>query len=111
MIAAAAALPLAAMSGCDGVDVLASPPQQAPDVGLLRAAIAAERLMITQYADVLRGLGKSSPAALTRALEPLLAEHRAHLAQLQSRLTVPAGSASPSPLPSRGAAVAQTVPT
>src|SRR5258706_325840 len=111
VIVAAAALPLAAMSGCDGVDVLASPPPQAPDVGLLRAAIAAERLMITQYADVLRGLGKGSPAALTRSLEPLLAEHRAHLAQLQSRLIVPVGSASPSPLPSRGAAGAPAVPT
>ena len=111
VIAAAAALPLAAMSGCDGVDVLANPPPQAPDVGLLRAAITAERLMITQYADVLRGLGRGSPAALTRALEPLLAEHRAHLAQLQSRLIVPAGSASPSPLPSRGGAGAPAVPT
>jgi len=100
LIAAAAALPLVAVSGCNGVDVLASPPRQAPDVGLLRAAIAAEQLLVTQYAAVLRGLassGAGGPAALTAALEPLLGQHRAHRAELRSRLVVPAGSASPPP--------------
>ena len=100
LIAAAAALPLVAVSGCNGVDVLASPPRQAPDVGLLRAAIAAEQLLVTQYAAVLRSLtssGAGAPAALAAALEPLLGQHRAHLAELRSRLIVPAGSASPSP--------------
>jgi hypothetical protein len=117
LIAVAAALPLAAVSGCNGVDVLASPPSPAPDVGLLRAAIAQEQLMITQYAAVLRSLGSpgtgpagGSEARLTAALQELLAEHRAHLAQLRSRLIVPAGSASPSPSPSRRAAAAQAVP-
>ena len=117
VIAAAAALPLVAVSGCGGVDLLASPPSPASDVGLLRAAIAAEKLMIAWYAAVLRGLpsagaaggGGGSPAALTAALEPLLAEHRAHLTQLQSRLIVPAGG--PSPSPSRRAAGAPAVPT
>jgi hypothetical protein len=52
VIAAAAVLPLVAVSGCDGADVLASPPSPAPGVGLLRAAIAAEQLMITRYAAV-----------------------------------------------------------
>jgi hypothetical protein len=91
VIAAAAVLPLAALSGCDGVDVLGQPPSPAPDVGLLRAAIAAEQVMIARYDAVLGG------APSLAALEPLLAEHRAHLAQLRSRLIVPAGSASPSP--------------
>jgi hypothetical protein len=102
LIAAAAALPLVAVSGCNGVDVLASPPRPAPDVGLLQAAIAAEQLLVTQYADVLRGLassGAGASAALTAALEPLLGQHRAHLAELRSRLIVPPGSASPSPSP------------
>jgi hypothetical protein len=116
VIAAAAALPLVAVSGCGGVDLLASPPSPAPDVGLLRGAIAAEQLMITRYAAVLRGLpsagaaggGGGSPAALTAALEPLLAEHGAHLTQLRSRLIVPAGGPSPSPSPR--AAGAPTVP-
>ena len=148
LIAAAAALPLVAVSGCNGVDVLASPPRQAPDVGLLWAAIAAEQLLVSQYAAVLRVLvaaviatlaimigfgfalervvlrpllgrpvvavimatiglaavlrgltssGAGASAALTAALEPLLGQHRAHLAQLRSRLIVPAGGATPSP--------------
>jgi hypothetical protein len=121
VIAAAAVLPLVAVAGCDGADVLASPPSLAPGVGLLRAAIAAEQLMITRYAVVLRDLrnrgaeagagtaGSGSPTALTAALEPLLAEHRAHLTQLRSRLIAPAGSASPSP--SRRAAGRPAVPT
>src|SRR5262245_31877000 len=75
LIAAAAALPLVAVSGCNVVDVLASPPRPAPDVGLLQAAIAAEQVLVTQYAAVLRGLtssGAGASAALTAALEPLL---------------------------------------
>ncbi len=108
MLAAAALLPLAAASGCDGVDVLAAPPRPAPDVALLRSAIAAEQLMVARYANVLSaarnpgggtpaaGRGGSRAAALAAALEPVLAEHRAHLAQLRSRLIVPAGAA-PSP--------------
>jgi hypothetical protein len=112
LIAAAAALPMLAVSGCNGVDVLASPPRPAPDVGLLQAAIAAEQLLVTQYAAVLRGLtssGAAAPAALTAALEPLLGQHRAHLAELRSRLIVPPGSASPSP--SARATRAPVVPT
>jgi hypothetical protein len=110
MLAAAAMLPLAAVSGCDGVDVLAAPPSPAADVTMLREAIAAEQLLITWYAAVLRDAGKAggtpaggSPTTLTAVLEPLLAEHRAHLAQLRSRLVVPAGSAA-GPSPSRRAA-------
>jgi hypothetical protein len=87
-------LPLAAVSGC-GADVLAAPPSAAPDVTVLREAIAAEQLMITCYDTVLHQAGGSA-GSLAGALEPLLAEHRAHLAQLRSRLIVPAGSkASP----------------
>jgi len=92
VLAAALALPLAAASGCGGADVLAAPPHQAPDVTLLRSAITAEQLMIARYGAVLAG----SSAAVTSALQPLLAEHRAHLAQLRSRLVVPAGSPAPS---------------
>jgi hypothetical protein len=96
VLAAAAAVPLAAVSGCDGVKVLGTPPSPAPDVTGLRDAIAAEQLMITRYAAVLHDAGGSS-AGLTAALEPLLAEHRAHLAQLRSRLVVPAGGPASSP--------------
>jgi Ferritin-like domain len=111
VIAAAASLPLVAVTGCSGINVLASPPSPAPDVGLLREAITSEQLMVTWYSEVLRNTGSASGSAagLTAALEPLLTEHRAHLAQLRSRLIVPAGSASPSP--SHKAPVAPVVPT
>jgi hypothetical protein len=101
VLAAAAMLPLAAVSGCGGADVLAAPPSPAPDVTVLREAIAAEQLMITRYTTVLHQAGASggSAGSLSGALEPLLAEHRAHLAQLRSRLIVPAGSKASSATP------------
>jgi len=113
VLAAAALLPLAAASGCGSVDVLATPPSEGPAVRLLRSAIAAEQTMIAHYGTVLRG-AHGGGADLTAELEPLLAEHRAHLAQLQSRLVIPAGSAAstqPSPSPSGRAATAPAVPT
>jgi hypothetical protein len=97
VLAAAAALPVAAVSGC-GVDVLASPPRAAPDVDQLRSAIAAEQVMVERYDAVLAG----ATGAVAAALRPLLAEHQAHLVQLRSRLVVPAGSRSPSPGPRAG---------
>jgi hypothetical protein len=99
VLASVAALPLATISGCAGPDVLAAPPEPAPDVGVLRSAIAAEQLMVDRYTAALgraRGAGAASgggwPPALTAALPSLLAQHQAHLAQLRSRLVVPAGS-------------------
>jgi hypothetical protein len=111
VLAAAAMLPLAAVSGCDGADVLATPPSPAHDVVVLREAIAAEQLMITHYATVLREAGTAGGSAgtLAAALDPLLAEHRAHLAQLRSRLVVPSGGpAAPRARPSPTAAVPAT---
>src|SRR3984885_4139565 len=80
VLAAAVMLPLAAVSGCDGPDVLAAPPSPAPDVTVLRGAIAAEQLMITRYTTVLHQAGAAG-GSLAGTLQPLLAEHRAHLAQ------------------------------
>jgi Ferritin-like domain len=119
VITAAATLPLAVASGCGGVDVLSAPPRPAPDVALLRSAIAAEQLMVARYTNVLnaaRNPGGATPAArrggsptaLAAALEPVLAEHRAHLVQLRSRLIVPAGAA---PSPSERAPAAPAAPT
>jgi hypothetical protein len=93
VLAAAITVPLAAVSGCGGADVLATPPRPDADVGLLRSAIAAEELMIARYGAVIG----NATAAVTSVLAPLLAEHRAHLAQLRSRLVAPAGSQTPSP--------------
>jgi hypothetical protein len=107
VLTAAAMLPLAAVSGCDGADVLATPPSPAADVVVLRQAIAAEQLMISHYTTVLHQAGAAG--SLQAALDPLLAEHRAHLAQLRSRLIVPAGGpAAPRARPSPVATVPAT---
>jgi hypothetical protein len=98
VLAAAAGLPLLAVSGCKGVGALATPPRPAPDVAVLRSAIAAEEVMIARYDAVM-----TRSASLAARLRPLRAEHRLHLAQLRSRLIVPpasAAAASPSPSPS-----------
>jgi hypothetical protein len=98
LAATVASLPLLAVSGCKGVGALATPPGPAADVALLRAAIAAEELMIARYDAVI-----TSSASLAAGLRPLRAEHRLHLAQLRARLIVPPGSAAaatPSPAPS-----------
>jgi hypothetical protein len=102
VLAAAAALPFAAASGCDSVKVVGAPPPPAPDVTTLREAIAAEQLMVDRYTAVLRNAG----GTLATALQPLLDEHRAHLAQLRSRLAVPPGSRYRLPAPSARASAA-----
>ena len=97
VLAAAAGLPLLAVSGCKGVGALAAPPRPAPDVAVLRSAIAAEEVMIARYDAVM-----TRSASLAARLRPLRGEHRLHLAQLRSRLIVPpasAAAASPSPSP------------
>ncbi len=96
MLAASAALPLVALAGCRGVGALAPPPAPAPDVDVLTTVIAGEQLLIARYEAVL-AVPRYRAAGLKATLEPLLAEHRAHLAQLRSRLIVPAGAARPSP--------------
>jgi hypothetical protein len=98
LAATAASLPLLALSGCKGVGALATPPRPAPDVAVLKAAIAAEEVMIARYDAVI-----TRSARLAGSLRPLRAEHQSHLVQLRSRLIVPPGSAaaSPSPSPSR----------
>jgi hypothetical protein len=105
LAATAASLPLLAVSGCKGVGALAAPPRPAPDVAVLRSAIAAEEAMIARYDAVI-----SRSASLAGGLRPLRGEHRRHLAQLRSRLIVPPGSAaaaSPSLSPSGQAAHGQ----
>ncbi len=95
LVATAVSLPLLAVSGCKGVGALAAPPSPAPDVAVLRSAIAAEEVMIARYDAVM-----TRSASLAEGLRPLRAEHRQHLAQLRSRLIVPPGSAAAPPSPS-----------
>ena len=101
LLAAALAAPLLAAGCSRGFGALGTPPKPAPDVAVLTGAMDAEKLMIARYEAVLA----RSPA-LSGALDPLLAEHRAHLAALAARL-VP-GAARPSP--SASASPAVTVP-
>jgi hypothetical protein len=98
VLAAAASLPLLAVSGCKGVGALAPPPRPGPDVAVLRAAIAAEEAMIARY-----GTAITRFPGLAKTLTGLRAEHRLHLAELRTRLVIPPGSpyrsgfASPAP--------------
>jgi len=100
VLAAAASLPLLAVSGCKGVGALAPPPRPGPDVRVLRAAIAAEEAMIARY-----GTAIARFPGLAETLTRLRAEHRQHLAELRTRLVIPAGSpyrrgfATPAPRP------------
>lgn len=107
VLAASAALPLL-LAGCKSLAVLAAPPATPAGVALLQDAISAEQLMIARYEASIRALDGSRPDLLP-VLRPLLAQHRAHLAQLRSRLVIPAGAAaaaSPAPGPRPSAAPA-----
>jgi hypothetical protein len=90
LAASAAVIPLLA-SACRGAQVLGTPPPPGPDVRLLRSAISAERLLISTYRAAIPRA--SADATASAVLAGLLAEHEQHLAQLDSRLVVPAGSA------------------
>jgi hypothetical protein len=94
LAATAASLPLLALSGCKGIGALAAPPRPAPDVAVLRHAIAAEVLMIARYNTAIKG-----SASLAGTLAPLRAEHHLHLTALRARLIVPPGSAAASSQP------------
>lgn len=100
LTASAAAVPLL-ISGCRGVQVLGTPPPPAPDVRQLHTAITAEQQLISRYHAVLASSARNTPAAAS--LGGLLAEHEQHLAQLRSRLIVPAGSAQSVPANSTAA--------
>jgi hypothetical protein len=117
LLAGAATLPLLA-AGCRGTMALGTPPQPAPDVGVLRDATATEQTLVTRYQDALRLL-RAAPAtgnepALSAILARLLAEHQEHLRQLRARL-IPgspqaAGSRPPRvPRPARPSTTGQAV--
>jgi len=108
LAASAAALPvLLASAGCQSSDVFAGPdplagrPALSSDVIALQGVIAAEQAMIALYrAAVDAGLRATGQAlGQEELLEGLLAQHRQHLGQLQAKLVVPSGQASPSASP------------
>jgi hypothetical protein len=81
-------LPLfVALSACAGhPDPLKDPPPLAPDVRTLESAVLAEDNLVYLYTKTI-----AAHAALAKQLSPLLAEHQAHLSQLQARIIVPPG--------------------
>jgi hypothetical protein len=98
LAASAAAVPFLA-TACRGIQVLGTPPPPAPDIRVLRSAIAAEQLMIARYRAAIRQAGKDGPPgqAAGAGLTGLLSEHEQHLAQLRARLIEPAGYTPPRP--------------
>jgi hypothetical protein len=114
LAATAAVLPLLA-GGCKGIRALGPPPRPQADVGIARAAITAETLMITRYKAVMAAI-----PALDGRLAPLLSQHEEHLARLRGRLVLPRthGDASspppsgqtPAGAPTAGAPTAGAVP-
>ena len=102
--ASAAALPMV-LSACKGVQALGTPPAPASDIRLLRAAIAAEELMVARYAAAMLQVARAGPAptasansAVSVSLQAVHAQHLQHLAQLRSRLAAPS-TARPLPSP------------
>jgi hypothetical protein len=93
LAAAAAALPLVAV-GCKGIGALGTPPKPAPDVAVVRDAMAVESYLIARYGAVLAAV-----PGLAWELRPLLAQHHEHLARLRTRLIIPRAGAQPSPSP------------
>ena len=75
-----------ALSACAGPDPLDGPPPIAADVRTLMSAILAEDSLVYLYAKTI-----DVHSGLAGELSPLLAEHRAHLTQLQERIIVPPG--------------------
>jgi hypothetical protein len=75
-----------AVSACAGPDPLDEPPPLAADVRTLMSAILTEDTLVYLYAKTI-----NVHSALAGELSPLLAEHRAHLSQLQARIIVPTG--------------------
>jgi hypothetical protein len=105
LAAALLALPAGA-AGCKGVGGLGTPPKPHPDVAVLQHAISAEQFMVAGYRTVL-----AAAPTLARSLNPLLAEHEAHLARLKGRLVPGAAAAKPprQPRPKAPASAAAAV--
>jgi hypothetical protein len=97
------------LSGCWRPAALSSPPPVSDQTTMLLHAVTMEQNLIWIY-----GRASAAHASLAPTLGPLLAEHRAHLAQLRSRVIEPPGrhvpdtvTARPAVAPTRAGALAQ----
>ncbi len=103
LLAAVLAAPLLVTGCAKGFGALGTPPTPAPDVAVLTGIIDAEKAMVARYEAVL-----SRSPTLAATLDPLLAEHRAHLTALTARLVRGAARPTPSPSPTRPVTVPAT---
>ncbi len=78
------------LSGCKGPAVLSAPPTVSPQTQTLLHAVTAELNLIWVYDKAI-----AAYSGLVAALEPLRAEHQAHLAQLRNRVIEPPGKRVP----------------
>jgi len=90
-----------ALSACKGPAVLSAPPTVSPQTQMLLHAVTAELNLIWVYKQA--GAAYSGLAA---TLQPLLAEHQAHLAALRSRVIEPPGKRLPATVTVRPALAA-----
>jgi hypothetical protein len=90
-----------ALSGCKGPAVLSAPPTVSPQTRTLLHAVTAELNLIWIYDNVI-----AAYSALAPTLEPLRAEHQAHLAQLRARVIEPPGKQVPDTVTARPALAA-----
>jgi hypothetical protein len=100
VLAASTALPAVLVTlgatGCQPLDAaLSRTPPLSRDVRALQAAIATERDLIDLYARTM-----SVYSGLGGVLDPVLAEHRQHLARLTALISYPQGYKSPVVSPS-----------
>ena len=79
-----------ALSACKGPAVLSGPPPLSDQTQMLLHAVTSEQNLIWIYNKAMAGY-----SALRPTLAPLLAEHRAHLAQLTARVVEPPGRKVP----------------
>jgi hypothetical protein len=87
--ATAAAAGSASLAGCKGLAALGPPPAPGPAVLALEHSIAAEEALVATYQA---GLAAAAGHPVSGLLAAVLADHRAHLAALRSRLLIPPGS-------------------
>ena len=96
------------VAGCKGITALGPVPKPGRDVVRLEHAIDAEELMVARYRSAVTALaaemgsagGTGKSARAKAAVERILTEHEAHLAQLRSRLVLPPRLATAKPRPS-----------
>ncbi len=87
-----------ALSACKGPAVLSGPPPVSNQTQMLLHAVTAEQNLIWIYNKAMAGY-----SALRPTLAPLLAEHRAHLAELTARVVEPPGKKVPGTVTARPA--------